>query len=159
MYGTGPIWVFVQKAAHSVLFQSFDERNVITRDGFTIWRCARSDGKIFIFSSLLVGRCCKNSQSARGPAQCKFGSGNNMVSWRNHLLCHFSIKIHFHLASVCAKKYLWKKLDTRNAHWTNYWFWMKGSWAPGCTCTHKLIFFTKNKNLLRKIFEWIIIYS
>ena len=162
MYSTGPIRVFVQNAAYSALFWSFDKRNAIIRARFTIWRSARSDGKMFIFSSSIFGgkRCCKSSKSARGPAQCKFGPGDNMVSWCNHLLCHFSIKIHLHLASLYAKKYFWKKLDSRNTHWTNYWFWMEGAWAPaGCTRTHKLVIFTKKTKIFQGRFSSGLLFT
>ena len=68
----------------------FYEHNAITRAGFTIWHCARGPAlrwQDFTFGLhlCLTGRCCKNLQRARGPAQCKSGPGNNMVSRRNDL--------------------------------------------------------------------------
>ena len=66
----------------------------------TVPEAPRSNGKIFLSLYLyLAGRCCDNSQSTRGPAYRDFGPDNNMVSRRNHLLYHFSITIHLHLAS------------------------------------------------------------
>ena len=76
----------------------------------------RLDGKTFFGLRLyLAGRCCDNPQSARGTAQCISGPGNYMVGRRNHLLYHFLITIHLHLASFYAqntflKNYLGKML-------------------------------------------------
>ena len=50
-----------------------------------------------------------------GPAQCNSKSGNNMFTKRNHILYHFSITIHLHLASFYAQK-TFKKLARKNAH-------------------------------------------
>ena len=73
----------------------------------TVPGAPHSDDMTFYgFHLYFGGRCSENSQSARGPAQCKSGPGNNMVSRRNHLLYHFSITIHHHLASFYATKYL-----------------------------------------------------
>ena len=57
-----------------------------------------SEDKTF-FSGLplyLAERCCENLQSARVLTHCQFGPVNNMVDKRNHLLYHFSTKIHLH---------------------------------------------------------------
>ena len=56
----------------------------------TVPGASRSDGETFFGLHLyLARRCCENLQRAKGPAQCKSGPGNNMVSKRNHLLYHF----------------------------------------------------------------------
>ena len=47
----------------------------------------------------------KVSKVPGAPAQCKSGPVKNMVSRRNHVLHHFLITIHFHLASFYATKY------------------------------------------------------
>ena len=73
---------FVLKVAISGPDLPFYERNAITRAGFTIWynaRAPRTDGKTFFGLHLyLAERCCKNSQSTRGPVQCKSGAG---ITW------------------------------------------------------------------------------
>ena len=61
--------------------------------------------------------------------------GNNMASKRNHLMNHFSVTIHLHLASFYETKYFKSKLAKENADWTKYWIWIKGTWAPGRTYT------------------------
>ena len=51
----------------------------------------------------LAGRGCEIFQSTRGPVQCKSGPGIAMASERNHLMYHFSITVHLHLASLYAQ--------------------------------------------------------
>ena len=87
---------FVLKVPISGPHLPFYERNAITRAGFTIIRHCTNKGSraqmVRLFFGLhlyLAGRCCENLQSAKGPAQYKFGQGDNMVSRRNHLLYHF----------------------------------------------------------------------
>ena len=65
----------------------FCERNVITRAGFTIIWHSTSKGSLaqmvrlcFGLHLYLAGRCCENFQSIKGPAQCKSGPSNNMIS-------------------------------------------------------------------------------
>ena len=71
--------IFVRKLLSQALILTFYERNAITSAVFAIWLSARawpSDGKTFFgFHLYLPGRCCKNSLSARGHAQCKSGPG------------------------------------------------------------------------------------
>ena len=62
------------------------------------------------------------------PGAPRIRPGNNMVSKRNHLMYHFSITIHLHLASFYAQN-TFKKLARVNVHWTKYWIWIEGSWA------------------------------
>ena len=62
--------------------------------------------RLFLY---LAGRCCENLQSARRPAQCKSGPGNNMVRRRDQLLHRVSLTIHLHLAGIYATKCFWKK--------------------------------------------------
>ena len=119
----------------------------------TIWD-AKMIRLLFGFHLYWAGRRCKNPQSIRGLAQCKSGPGNNMVSRCNHLFYHFSLTTHLHLASFYAIKYFWKKkkLASGNAHWTNYWIWIKGHGPPGRTCTPIAGYFHDKKHL-RKVFE------
>ena len=97
----------------------------------------------------LARRCCENLQSARGPARCNSGPGNNMitlVSRRDHLLYHFSIAIHLHLSNYYATKYFWNKLAKGNVRWTNYWISIEGAWAPWqCMCSTTGYFHEKTK--------------
>ena len=51
-----------------------------------------------------------------------------MFSKRNHLLYHFSITIHPHLASLYAQN-TFKKMARKNADWTKYWIWIEGVWG------------------------------
>ena len=71
--------IFVRKLLSRSLILTFYERNAITSAVFAIWHSARarpSDGKTsFGLHLYLPGRCCKNSLSARSPAQCKSGPG------------------------------------------------------------------------------------
>ena len=69
-----------------------------------------------LFLLYLAGRCCENLQSARSPAQCKSGPGNNMVSRRDQLLHHVSLTIHLHLAGFTRQNAFEKKLAPENAH-------------------------------------------
>ena len=45
---------------------------------------------------------------------------NKMISYRNHLLYHFSMTSHLHLASFYTQNTFEKKLARGNAHRTNY---------------------------------------
>ena len=75
-----------------------------------------SNGVNFFYLYLYSAeRCYKNLRSAKGPAQCKSGPGNHMVSRRNHLLHHFRITMYLQLASFYAVKSFWKKLARGNA--------------------------------------------
>ena len=83
-----------------------------------------------LFLLYLAGRCCENLQSARSPAQCKSGPGNNMVSRRDQLLLNVSLTIHLHLVGFTRQNAFEKKTSPGNAHWTNYWIWIEGGLAP-----------------------------
>ena len=103
--------IFVRKLLSQALILTFYERNAITSAVFAIWHRARpSDGKTFFGLHLyLPGRCCKNSLSARGHAQCKSGPG---------ITCLVSITIYCTDDSprqFLRKKYL-KKIAMENAH-------------------------------------------
>ena len=65
----------------------------------------------FTYEQCFAGRCCDNSQSTSGPAQCKSGPVNNMVIRRNNLLYRFSITIYLHLACFYATKCFEKKIN------------------------------------------------
>ena len=139
MYNPGKLRDFVTKVASSGPHLTFYERSAITRAGFTTWlsaRAPRSDSKTFFNLHLyLAGRCCENPQSTKDNAQMQIRPGNNMVSKRNHLMNHFSITIHPHLASIYETKYFKSKLARENADWAKNWIWIKESWVPGSTCT------------------------
>ena len=73
------------------------ERNAIARAGFTIIWHSTSKGSrraqmvrpfFGLYLQYIWPEDVENLQSAKGPAQYKSGQGNNMVSRRNHLLCH-----------------------------------------------------------------------
>ena len=76
----------------------------------------------------------QKSLSARGNAQCKSGPGNNMFSKRNHLLDHFSITIHLHLASFYAQN-TFKKIARKMLIEQIIEFELRGPGSPGRTCT------------------------
>ena len=60
-----------------------------------------NDKTYFGLHIYLAGRC---SEIPKVPG----AQGNNMVSSRNYLLYHFSIRtIHLHVASFYATKYFW----------------------------------------------------
>ena len=119
----------------------------------------RSDGKTFFgFRLYLAGRCRENLQSARGSVQCKSSPGNNMIR-SNHLFYHFSITIHFYLASFHATKYFQKKnLAGENVHWTTYWVWIAGPEPLVVNVLLQLVVFKAKQKSFRQIFEWIIIF-
>ena len=64
-----------------------------------------------LFLLYLAGRCCENLQSARSPAQCKSGPGNNMVSRRDQLLHHVSLTNHLHLTGFSRQNAFEKKIS------------------------------------------------
>ena len=105
--------IFVRKLLPQALILTFYERNAITSAVFAIWHSARarpSDGTTFFVLRLyLPGRCCKNSLSARGPAQCKSGPG---------ITCLVSITIY--CTNDSPRKFLrtkyFKKKVRENAH-------------------------------------------
>ena len=64
----------------------------------------------------LAERCCKNLQSARGPARCKYGPA---ITWLVSVTIYYTIfnnnsLIHLHRASFYAQNTL-KKLAMENA--------------------------------------------
>ena len=66
--------------------------------------------------------------------QCKSGPGNNMFSERNHLLYHFSIRIHLHLASFYAQN-TFKKIARKMLIEQLIEFELRDPGSPGRTCT------------------------
>ena len=65
-----------------------------------------------LFLLCLAGKCSKNLQSARSPAQCKSDPCNSMVSYRrDQLLRHVSLTIHLHLAGFMRQNDLKKKFS------------------------------------------------
>ena len=70
----------------------------------------------------------QKSPKCQGPRAMYIRPGNNMFSKRNHLLYHFLIAIHLHLASFYTQN-TFKKIARENAHWTNYWISIEGAWA------------------------------
>ena len=100
---------------------------------------ARSQMKRLFFGlhQYLERTCGENHLSIRVPTQCKFGSVNNIVSKRNHLLYHFSITVYLlHLVSFYATIYFKKKLAAREMLIEQIIkFELKGPGLPGRTCT------------------------
>ena len=99
-------------------------------------RVLRSNLRTFYGLHLhLTERCCKNFQSATGPAWCKIGPAITwLVGVNIYIVLFFNNNslIHLHLASFYAqntskKK---KKLAMENADWTNRWTSIEGAWAP-----------------------------
>ena len=83
----------------------------------------------------LVGRCCDNLQSTRGPTQYK-SSENDVVSTRNQLMYHFSTTINFYFASFCVTKYIKKyKLARKLLIEQIIEFKSRGPGPLGRTCT------------------------
>ena len=136
MYNPGEVRVFVLKVATSGPHLTFFyEYNAITRGELpfgTVPGVPALNCKTFIWSLPIFGRkMFQKSQSTRSPAQSKSGPSNNMqVSRFDHLVYHFSITILPHLASVTRKNTFEKKKSSGNAHWTNYWICIEGSWTP-----------------------------
>ena len=75
-----------------------------------------ADSNTFFWSSSIFGRkMLRKSPKCQGTHAMYIRPGNNMVGKRNHLLYHFSITIHLHLAGFHAqntskKNYLGKML-------------------------------------------------
>ena len=75
-----------------------------------------------------------------------------MFSKRNHLLYHFSITIHLHLASFYAQN-TFKKIARKMLIEQSIEFELRGPGSPGRTCTLITGYLYE-----RKFFEWIIAY-
>ena len=81
-----------------------------------VYRMAQSQGpsalmvRLFWSSPIFGRKMLRKSPKCQGPSQSKSDPSINVVSRRNHLLYHFSIIIHLHLASFYATKS--KKLAT-----------------------------------------------
>ena len=74
----------------------FQERNAVTRAGFTIIQHSTSKGfraqmvRLFlVFTYIWQEDAAKIFKVPRIPAQYKSGPSNNMLNRRNHLLYHF----------------------------------------------------------------------
>ena len=95
------------------------------------------------WSSPIFGRkiCCENLQSAKGSTQWKSDPGNTMASRCNHLLHHFQVTIHLHLASFFATKYFKTKLPEKNALEQIIKFELRGLGPLGRICTSATNYF------------------
>ena len=71
----------------------------------------------------------QKSPKCHGARAMKIRTGKNMFGRWNHLLHHFSIPIHLHLATFYLQNTSEKKKARENAHWTNYWISLEGAWT------------------------------
>ena len=76
----------------------------------------------------------QNSPKCQGPRAMYIRPGSNMFSKRNHVLYHFLIMIHLHLASFYAQNTFKKKLGKMFIEQIIE-FELRGPGPPGRACT------------------------
>ena len=94
----------------------------------------RAHIRLFWSSPVFGRKILRKSQSARGPAQCKSGPGNNMVSTCNHLLYIFQYQF-TSTSPAFTHKILLKKISNSKGMHIEQNFELRGPGPHGRICT------------------------